>query len=64
MMNVIEEIIKNKEELFVKILQILEGKETKTKICLDGVEFDIGNSKVKANGNIEFTIVPFADKKK
>ena len=63
-MNVIDEIIKNKEELFVKILQILEGKETKTKISLDGVEFTLGSSKIKADGAIEFTIVPFADKKK
>lgn len=62
-MGVFEEIIKNKEELFVKILQILEGKETKTKINLDGVEFNIGNSKVSVNGNIEFTIVPFVKKK-
>ena len=64
MMNVIEEIIKNKEELFVKILQLLEGKEAKTTVNLDGVEFDIGNSKIKVNGKIEFTIVPVIYKKK
>ena len=62
-MGVFEEIVKNKEELFLKILQILEGKETKTKINLDGVEFNIGNSKVSVNGNVEFTITPFAKKK-
>ncbi len=62
-MSVIEEIVKNKEELILKILQILEGKETKTKVNLDGVEFNIGDSKVKVNGNVEFTIVPFAKKK-
>jgi len=62
-MGVFEEIVKNKEELFLKVLQILEGKETKTKINLDGVEFNIGNSKVSVNGNVEFTIVPFVKKK-
>jgi hypothetical protein len=62
-MNVFEEIIRNKEELIMKILQILEGKETNTKISLDGVEFNIGNSKVSVNGSVEFTIVPFVKKK-
>ncbi len=63
-MGVLEDIVKNKEELLIKILQILEGKETKTKVNLDGVEFNIGNSKVSVNGDIEFTIVPFVKKKK
>jgi hypothetical protein len=63
MMGVFDEIVKNKEELFMKILQILEGKETKTKVNLDGVEFNLGNSKIKVNGNVEFTIVPFVKKK-
>lgn len=62
-MGVFEEIVKNKEELFIKILQILEGKETKTKVNLDGVEFNIGNSQIRVNGNVEFTIVPFVKKK-
>ena len=62
-MGVFDEIVKNKEELFLKVLQILEGKETKTKINLDGVEFKIGKSKIKVNGNVEFTIVPFAKKR-
>ena len=62
-MGVFDEIVKNKEELFMKILQILEGKETKTKINLDGVEFNLGNSKISVNGDVEFTIVPFVKKK-
>ena len=47
----------------MKVMQILEGKETKTKVNLDGVEFNIGNSKVSVHGNVEFTIVPFVKKK-
>ena len=62
-MGVFEEIVKNKEELFMKIMQILDGKETKTKVNLDGLEFNIGNSKVSVHGNVEFTIVPFVKKK-
>lgn len=62
-MGVFDEIIKNKEELFLKILQILEGRGTRTKVSLDGVEFNIGNSKIRVNGEVEFTIVPFAEKK-
>lgn len=62
-MGVLEEIIKNKEELLMKIMQILEGKETKTKVNLDGVEFNIGNSKISVHGDVEFTIVPFVKKK-
>jgi hypothetical protein len=63
MTDIIEEIIKNKEEFLLKLLEILEGKETKTKINLNGVEFKIGDSKIKVNGNIEFVIVPFEKKK-
>ncbi|MEM2955002.1 MAG: hypothetical protein QW625_03590 [Candidatus Nanoarchaeia archaeon] len=62
-MGVIEEIVKDKEQLISKILEILEGKETRTKINLNGVEFKIGKSKVKMDGSIEFVIVPFEDKK-
>lgn len=63
MTDILQEIVKNKEEFILKILQILEGKETKANVNLDGVEFKFGNSKVKVNGKIEFAIVPF-DKKK
>ncbi len=63
-MGVLEEILKNKEELILKFLSVIEGKETKAKINLDGVTFNVGKSKVKLDGNIEITIVPFLKKKK
>lgn len=63
MADIISEIVKNKEEFLLKILQIMQGKETRTNINLDGVEFNIGGSKVKMNGSIEFVVVPFAKKK-
>jgi len=62
-MGVLDDIIKDKEEFLEKLLEILEGKETRTKINLNGVEFKVGKSKVKVNGNIEFIIVPFENKK-
>ena len=63
-MGFIEELIKNKEELMIKFLGILEGKETKANVNLDGVRFMLGGSEVKLEGNVEFTVVPFKEKKK
>jgi hypothetical protein len=62
-MGVLEDIVKDKEQFLEKLLEILEGKETRTKLNLNGVEFKVGKSKVKVSGNIEFIIVPFEDKK-
>lgn len=58
MMGVIEEILKNKEDLLTKFLSIVEGKETKANVNLDGIEFKVGKTSVQLNGNIEFTLVP------
>ncbi len=63
-MGFVEEIIKNKEELLVKFLSIIEGKETSANVCLDGIKFDVGGTQVKVNGNVEFTLIPFKGKKK
>ncbi len=57
-MGLIEEILKNKEELLVKFLEILEGKESRAKVNLDGIEFHIGESAVKLKGTVEFTFIP------
>jgi len=64
MAGIIEEILKNKEELIVALLKVLEGKETRAKVRLDGVKFNIGKSVVKMEGEVEFTFVPIEDKKK
>ena len=64
-MGIVEEIVKNKEELLVKFLSIVEGKETKANVNLDGIKFKVGNTAVRLEGNIEFTVVPYVkDKKK
>lgn len=63
-MGIFEELIKNKEEILISLLKVLEGKEAKAKVNLDGVKFKIGNSSVKMEGVVEFTFVPIEDKKK
>ena len=62
-MGLIEEILKNKEELLIKLLEILEGKESNTRINLDGVEFHVGKSLVRLKGNVDITFVPLKKKK-
>ncbi len=62
-MGIVEEIIGNKEELIGKILSILEGRETTTKLNLDNIEFNVGEAKVKVNGQIDISVAPFAKKK-
>ena len=62
-MGVIEEILKNKEELLIKFLQIIEGKEAKAKVDLGGVEFHIGDSTIKVKGEVELSFIPVKKKK-
>ena len=63
-MGMIEEVLKNKEELLIKLLEILEGKESRAKINLDGVEFHVGKSAVRMQGTVEITFIPLEKKKK
>ena len=62
-MGIVEEILKNKEELLIKFLEIMEGKESKAKVNLDGVEFTVGKSTVKLQGHVEFTFIPIEKRK-
>lgn len=64
-MGLIDEIIKNKEDLVLKVLDVLSGKEAKARLNLDGVEFDVGNRlKVRLNGDVEMSLVAVSTKKK
>ncbi|MBU0953122.1 MAG: hypothetical protein KKA90_01720 [Nanoarchaeota archaeon] len=58
--SIIQELLKNKEGMILQVLELLQGKETKAKIDLNGVAFNIGKSKVTLEGKIEFTLVPLA----
>lgn len=60
----IEEILKNKEELIVALFKVLEGKEARARVKLDGVKFNIGKSAVRMEGSIEFTLIPVEERKK
>ena len=64
MAGIIEEILKSKEELIVALLKVLEGKETRARVKLDGVKFNIGSSSVKMEGAVEFTFIPIEERKK
>jgi len=61
--NMLEAIMKNKEEILIKVLQILEGKEARGEIDLGGVEFKVGDAKVELNGRIAFSFQPYEKKK-
>ncbi len=63
-MGIIEDIIKNKEELITKFLDVLSGKEATTRVNLDGVQFNIGDNKIKLEGQISFTLVTGKPEKK
>ncbi len=63
-MSIVEDLLKNKEEIFVKVLQFLGGEEATTKINLDGVKFDLGRFHVKLNGEVEVTVSQNPSKKK
>jgi len=61
-MGIFEQIAENKEEILVAFLKVLEGKEARARVNLDGVKFKIGKSSVKMEGEIEFTFVPIESK--
>ena len=60
---VFDEVVKNKEELLLKFFNILQGREAKTKLMLDGIELDFGKGKVKVDGSVELTFTPLSKKK-
>ena len=63
-MGFVEELLKNKEDLLLKFLSIMEGKETKANVDLNGVEFKVGKTKVQLSGSVQFTVIPSSRKKK
>jgi hypothetical protein len=61
-MGIVDDIVKNKEELILKMLDVVSGKEASARVNLDGVAFNIGKSRIKLEGQVTFTLIP--DKKK
>jgi hypothetical protein len=62
----LEQVLKNNEDLIIRFLEILQGKETKARVNLDGMKFRIGKTDVLVNGTVELSVVPSKanDKKK
>lgn len=60
---VVKELMKNKEDLLIKLLDVLEGREARASINLEGVEFLLGDSKVKLGGKVEVSFLPYSKKK-
>lgn len=63
-MGVVEDLVKNKEEILLKLLSLIEGKEAKGRLKLDGVKLKLGKSEIKMDGAIELTFTPMAEKAK
>ena len=60
--DVVGELLKNKEDFLIKILDVLEGREAKASINLEGVEFVLGQSKIKLGGKVEVSFLPYGKK--
>ncbi|MBI4163442.1 MAG: hypothetical protein HY512_01150 [Candidatus Aenigmarchaeota archaeon] len=56
-MDILQELLKNKEQMLLKVLDYMEGRETSTKLNLSGMQFNLGNTLVKLNGEVEITVV-------
>ncbi len=57
-MGIVEEMIKNKEDLILKLIDVVSGREASARVSLDGVAFNVGKSKVKLEGQVTFTLIP------
>ncbi|MBU0530419.1 MAG: hypothetical protein ABIH52_02990 [Candidatus Aenigmatarchaeota archaeon] len=53
----IEEILGKNAGALMKLFELIEGKEVKTKVNLDGVEFKVGKTSIVLNGEVEFSLV-------
>lgn len=62
-MSIIEEVLENKEEIILKIFELIQGKEAKTKLKLNDIKLNIGDSALRVNGELEVSFVPFAKKR-
>jgi len=55
-MGIFEELLEKKGDIIVKLLDIIEGREVKTKMELSGVELKFGKTDIKLDGEIIFTL--------
>ena len=62
-MGIVEEIVKNKEQLVLKLMQLMQGNEATTKLNLNNIRLDVGKSQIRLNGTVEVSVTPFRKKK-
>lgn len=60
----LEDILKDKEELINTMLKLLEGREARATLDLDGISFKLGKSTVAVNGKLQLTFIPVEKIKK
>ncbi|MBI4173298.1 MAG: hypothetical protein HY519_01115 [Candidatus Aenigmarchaeota archaeon] len=58
------DLIRDKEQLMNAVLKVLEGKEAKATLNLDGVHIHLGTSSVELNGKVQMTFIPGEPAKK
>jgi len=63
-MMALEDILKDKEELINTMLKLLEGREARATLDLDGISFKLGKSTVAVNGKLQLTFIPVEKIKK
>jgi len=56
-MGSVEELIEKKGNMLLKLLDLMEGKEVKTRMDLSGIQFQVGKNVIKLSGEVEFTVV-------
>jgi len=56
-MGIFEEIMEKKGDLLIKFLDLMEGKEVRTTMNLDGVQLNVGKTIIKLDGEIVFTVL-------
>ena len=62
-MGLLEQMLTENRTVIEAFLKLLEGKESKAKIDLAGVKFNIGKSVVKAEGTLSLTLIPLSKAK-
>ena len=56
--NSLEQVLRNNEDLILRFLDVLSGRETKAKVNLDGISFKVGKTDIQVNGMVELSIIP------
>ncbi len=53
-----------KSQIIETIFKMLEGKEARARINLNGMKFNIGKSQVQLAGSVDITFIPLEKRRK